>query len=97
MSICTQHTTARQPIIRRSSQNSTHPVHAAGPNTLVGLATVAEGVSRSDLVARLVPAYVDLLQQLKVPTPLPPSLPPRPSRPLLTTQSHYVLPSLLCS
>eukprot|EP00208_Stichococcus_sp_RCC1054_P007050 CAMPEP_0206136888 /NCGR_PEP_ID=MMETSP1473-20131121/2104_1 /ASSEMBLY_ACC=CAM_ASM_001109 /TAXON_ID=1461547 /ORGANISM="Stichococcus sp, Strain RCC1054" /LENGTH=757 /DNA_ID=CAMNT_0053529723 /DNA_START=157 /DNA_END=2430 /DNA_ORIENTATION=- len=36
-----------------------------GPNTLVGLATVAEGVSRSDLVARLVPAYVDLLQQLK--------------------------------
>jgi hypothetical protein len=39
---------------------------AAGPNTLVGLATVAQGVKRSDLVARLIPAYVDLLQQLKV-------------------------------
>jgi hypothetical protein len=32
----------------------------------VGLATVAPGVKRSDLVARLIPAYVDLLQQLKV-------------------------------
>ncbi len=31
------------------------------------LATVEEGISRSDLVARLVPAYVDLLKQLKVP------------------------------
>ena len=39
---------------------------ATGPNTLVGLATVAPGVKRSDLVARLIPAYVDLLQQLKV-------------------------------
>lgn len=38
----------------------------AGPNTLVGLATVAEGVSRSELVARLIPAYVDVLKQLKV-------------------------------
>ena len=41
-------------------------MRSAGPNTLVGLATVAEGVSRSDLVKRLVPAYVDLLKQLKV-------------------------------
>jgi hypothetical protein len=32
----------------------------------VGLATVAPGVKRSELVARLIPAYVDLLQQLKV-------------------------------
>jgi len=32
----------------------------------VGLATVAEGVSRSELVARLIPAYVDVLKQLKV-------------------------------
>lgn len=32
----------------------------------MGLATVADGVSRSDVVARLVPAYVDLLKQLKV-------------------------------
>ena len=31
---------------------------------MVGLA-VRKGISRSDLVARLVPAYVDLLQQLK--------------------------------
>ena len=31
---------------------------------MVGLA-VRKGASRSDLVARLVPAYVDLLQQLK--------------------------------
>ena len=36
----------------------------AGPNTVVGLA-VRKGVSRSDLVARLVPAYVDLRKQLK--------------------------------
>ncbi len=51
-----------------------------GPNTLVGLATVAEGVDRSELVARLVPAYVDLLTQLKAR-----SLPsfPRCSRPLV--------------
>lgn len=38
----------------------------AGPNTLVGLATVAPGVDRSELVARLVPAYTDLLKQLQV-------------------------------
>ena len=32
----------------------------------MGLATVAPGVKRTELVARLIPAYVDLLQQLKV-------------------------------
>lgn len=37
-----------------------------GPNTLVGLATLAPGADKSTLVARLVPAYVDLLKQLKV-------------------------------
>lgn len=47
-------------------KQSARGLRSAGPNTLVGLATVAEGVSRSDLVARLVPAYVDLLKQLKV-------------------------------
>ena len=36
-----------------------------GPNTLVGLATLAPGADKSTLVARLVPAYVDLLEQLK--------------------------------
>lgn len=36
-----------------------------GPNTLVGLATLAPGADKSTLVARLVPAYVDLLKQLK--------------------------------
>lgn len=41
-------------------------VTTAGPNTLVGLATVAAGVDRSELVARLIPAYVGLLKQLKV-------------------------------
>ena len=37
-----------------------------GPNTLVGIATLAPGADRSALVARLVPAYVDVLKQLKV-------------------------------
>ena len=37
-----------------------------GPVTLVRLATLAPGAVASDLVARLVPAYVDLLEQLKV-------------------------------
>ena len=37
-----------------------------GPNTLVGLATLAPGTDKSALVARMIPAYVDLLQQLKV-------------------------------
>ena len=32
----------------------------------MGLATVDKGVSRSELVSRLVPAYVDALKQLKV-------------------------------
>lgn len=50
----------------RAPTQSERGLQSAGPNTLVGLATVAEGVSRSDLVARLVPAYVDLLKQLKV-------------------------------
>ena len=37
-----------------------------GPVTLVRLATLALGAVASDIVARLVPAYVDLLKQLKV-------------------------------
>lgn len=40
-----------------------------GPNTLVGLATLAPGADKSVLVARLVPAYVDLLEQLKARAP----------------------------
>ena len=42
-----------------------------GPNTLVGLATLAPGADKSVLVARLVPAYVDLLEQLKARAPPP--------------------------
>ena len=36
----------------------------AGPNTLVGLAK-KEGVSRTDLVKRLLPAYSQVLKELK--------------------------------
>ena len=42
-----------------------------GPNTLVGLATLAPGADKSALIARLLPAYVDLLEQLKERSPPP--------------------------
>lgn len=36
-----------------------------GPNTLVGLSTVLDDTDRSELVSRLIPAYVDVLKQMK--------------------------------
>ena len=50
----------------QSSQNH-HLIYSAGPNTIVGLSKQPEGTSldASKVVASLLPAYIDLLKQLK--------------------------------
>ena len=37
----------------------------AGPNTLVGLATRKDGISKTELLKRLLPAYSQILRELK--------------------------------